>query len=82
MILLARSCNAAASLGSNLLGAVFCGFIEYLSMAVGPRALDLLALCLYSCAPLVFLRQSGASVSPSTAETEVWIAIYLESKPR
>jgi SAM-dependent methyltransferase len=55
-ILLARSHNATASLGSNLLGAVVGGCLEYLSMLVGLKALALLALALYLGALLIVLR--------------------------
>jgi len=46
-MLLARSKNPTASLGSNLLGAVVGGCLEYLSMVAGLRALALLAFALY-----------------------------------
>jgi hypothetical protein len=49
-ILLARSPNASAALGSNLLGSVLGGCLEYLSMFIGLRALVLMALCLYLAA--------------------------------
>ncbi len=73
-ILLARSRNAAASLGSNLLGSVVGGCLEYLSMVAGLRALALLALALYLGAFLVALRRGAlgaavpgeASPSPSS----------------
>ena len=58
-ILLARSRNAAASLGSNLLGSVVGGCLEYLSMVTGLRGLALLALALYLGALLVTLRQEA-----------------------
>lgn len=64
-ILLARSRNAAASLGSNLLGSVIGGCLEYLSMVAGLRALALLALGLYLGALLVALRRGE-----TTAATE------------
>ena len=48
-----RSTNSAFSLGSNLLGAVAGGCLEYLSIMVGLRALALLALAIYL---LVMLR--------------------------
>jgi SAM-dependent methyltransferase len=64
-ILLARSHNAAASLGSNLLGAVVGGCLEYLSMAVGLKALALLALALYLGALLMVLR-GGEGTLPAT----------------
>jgi SAM-dependent methyltransferase len=45
--LLARSAHPDASLGSNLLGAVVGGCVEYLSILTGLRALVLLALVFY-----------------------------------
>lgn len=42
-----RASNPAAALGANLLGAVFGGSLEYFSMAVGLRALTILAALLY-----------------------------------
>jgi ubiquinone/menaquinone biosynthesis C-methylase UbiE len=51
-LLLSRSSDPAASLGWNLLGAVFGGCLEYLSMALGLRALVLIALVLYALAYL------------------------------
>lgn len=46
-ILLSRAPRPSASLGSNLLGSVLGGCLEYLSTVVGLRALALLALALY-----------------------------------
>lgn len=63
-ILLARSRNAAASLGSNLLGSVVGGCLEYLSMLAGLRALALLALALYLGAFLVALRRGDGGAPP------------------
>jgi spermidine synthase len=45
--LLARTKDLSAALASNLIGSVLGGCLEYLSMAVGLRALALLALVLY-----------------------------------
>jgi spermidine synthase len=62
--LLARSASMAAALGSNLLGSVLGGCLEYLSMYAGLRALALLALALYLGAlalHLRSLRQGSAS---------------------
>jgi len=42
-----KSTNTAASLGSNLLGAMVGGCVEYLSLLIGLRALALLALAIY-----------------------------------
>jgi hypothetical protein len=46
-MLLARSAHPSAALGSNLLGAVLGGCLEYLSMWTGLRALAALAFLLY-----------------------------------
>jgi len=51
-ILLARSPSPPAALGSNLLGAVVGGCLEYFSMVTGLRNLVLLALVLYLVALL------------------------------
>lgn len=53
----ARSSNPSASLGSNLLGAVVGGCLEFLSMATGLRALTLLALAFYLVAMLLYWRR-------------------------
>jgi hypothetical protein len=45
--LFSRSANAALSLGSNLLGALVGGCLEYVSMFIGLRSLALVALALY-----------------------------------
>jgi hypothetical protein len=45
--LLERSKDPAAALGSNLLGAVLGGVLEYSSMLLGLKAMALLALCFY-----------------------------------
>jgi len=52
-ILLAKSTNPSAALGSNLLGAVVGGCLEYLSLICGLRSLLLLALVLYLFALLL-----------------------------
>jgi len=59
-ILLARSSDPTYALGSNLLGAVLGGCLEYLSMVVGLRALVLLALMLYLLAALSYMRRPAA----------------------
>jgi hypothetical protein len=64
-MLLARSRNSAAALGSNLLGAVVGGCLEYLSMLVGMRALSLLALALYLGAALAHGRRGGTRQAPA-----------------
>lgn len=53
--LLARSPDPAASLGSNLMGAVLGGSLEYLSMITGLRALTLLAMGIYLVALLLLM---------------------------
>jgi hypothetical protein len=45
--LLRRSGNPAGALGSNLLGAMVGGALEYFSILVGLRSLALMALVLY-----------------------------------
>jgi hypothetical protein len=49
-ISLARSANPTASLGSNLLGSVVGGCLEYFSMYIGLQTLVLLAMVLYLAA--------------------------------
>jgi hypothetical protein len=66
-LLLARSANPTAALGSNLLGAVLGGALEYLSMVVGLRALALLALALYLAAALLLRREPIGRLGPSSA---------------
>ncbi|MEM7541434.1 MAG: class I SAM-dependent methyltransferase [Pseudomonadota bacterium] len=51
-VLLARSVDPAAALGSNLLGAVFGGCLEYLSMVIGLSALVGIASVFYLLAML------------------------------
>jgi len=55
----AQSHNPSAALGSNLLGAVVGGCLEFLSMATGLRALTLLALVFYLLALLLYRRSKG-----------------------
>jgi len=59
----ARSPEPNASLGSNLLGAVVGGCLEFLSMATGLRALTLIALAFYLIA-LFLYRRSAAAAAP------------------
>lgn len=63
-ILLARSAKPAAALGSNLLGAVFGGCLEYLSMVIGLKSLVLVALSIYMLAWLCFQRQAASVYKP------------------
>jgi len=58
--LFSRSEDAAISLGSNLLGAVVGGCLEYFSMFVGLRSLALVALTLY-LGVLLTLRRAPSS---------------------
>ncbi len=55
-ILLARSAQPAAALGSNLLGAVLGGCLEYYSMLGGLGSVALIALVLYLVAFLLVRR--------------------------
>ena len=64
--LLRRSAHPDAALGSNLLGAVVGGCLEYLSMMTGLRALTLLALALYSVAALLLVRGGPGQPSRSS----------------
>jgi hypothetical protein len=59
--LLARARSLAAALGSNLLGSVFGGCLEYVSMWSGLRALVLLAIGLYLGALLAELKARPAA---------------------
>jgi hypothetical protein len=61
--LLARSEHPDASLGSNLLGAVVGGCIEYLSIITGLRALVLLALLFYLSALLLMRKRPNMAVA-------------------
>jgi hypothetical protein len=59
--LLARAPHADAALGSNLLGTVLGGCLEYLSVFTGLRALTLIAIALYAAAfaALRWTRRAG-----------------------
>jgi SAM-dependent methyltransferase len=59
-ILLARSTQPAAALGSNLLGAVLGGCLEYYSMLGGLGSVALIALVLYLVAFLLVRRMPAA----------------------
>jgi SAM-dependent methyltransferase len=67
---LARSRDPAAALGSNLLGAVVGGCLEYLSMVFGLRALALLAFALYLAAAVLVLGRP-AEGAPAESTTVV-----------
>jgi hypothetical protein len=63
--LLRRSPDAVASLGSNLLGAVAGGIIEYSSMLIGLRAMAAIAGALYALAIVAALpRLRRTEVAP------------------
>ncbi len=64
-MMLVRSRTPAAALGSNLLGAVFGGCLEYCSMLFGLRVLVYLAAALYLIA-LVLLSVRAQSHSKAT----------------
>jgi SAM-dependent methyltransferase len=55
--LLRDETEPSRALASNLFGAIFGGFAEYLSMMAGNRAMALLALCLYVTAYWLTLRR-------------------------
>lgn len=57
-IFLLYSKNPGASLGSNLLGSVFGGCLEYISMSFGLRAIVLAALFFYFLALIFFYHSS------------------------
>jgi hypothetical protein len=58
-----RSPDPAASLGSNLLGALVGGCLEYISMFIGLKSLSLVALALYLAVMLRHKRSAQASLS-------------------
>jgi hypothetical protein len=55
--LFSQSPDPSMSLGSNLLGALVGGCLEYLSMFIGLRSLALVALVLYLAVLLTLRRQ-------------------------
>jgi hypothetical protein len=63
--LLRDSAEPDASLGSNLLGAVIGGCLEYSGMVTGLRALTLLAIALYLIAGTLVLRRRSRAVAPA-----------------
>lgn len=63
-ILLARSAQPAAALGSNLLGAVLGGCLEYYSMLGGLGSVALIALVLYLVAFLLVRRMPPTPEAP------------------
>jgi hypothetical protein len=50
---------AGPAIGANILGSVLGGWIEYSTMAVGMRALVLLAAAFYAFSLLLLLARSG-----------------------
>jgi hypothetical protein len=72
--LLKRAKDPTGAMGSNLLGAVVGGVIEYVSMYIGLKALALVALGFYLAALLLIRRQAQpveaeATVGPATPAT-------------
>ncbi len=55
---------AGPAIGANMFGAVLGGWVEYLSMLVGFRALVLLALLLYMASLLMYLRHAASVSQP------------------
>ena len=70
-ILLARSVSPAAALGSNLLGSVLGGCLEYFSMIGGLKSTALMALVLYVLAFVIVYRQQKLSVQDGTVSGEI-----------
>jgi spermidine synthase len=64
--LLARSSDPAASLGSNLIGAISGGILEYLSTIFGLSVLTLAAGALYAAVFLLLLKRRSAAFASST----------------
>ncbi len=63
-ITFSQTASIGIALGSNLIGSVLGGLIEYASLALGIRALYLLALGLYLLSA-VALRKQGVNAAPS-----------------
>ncbi len=55
--------NPPLALGSNLLGCVLGGFLEYASLSYGIRALGVIALALYALSALALVRRPAAGAS-------------------
>jgi hypothetical protein len=66
-IRLSQSRNPSPAFGSNLLGSVMGGCLEYLSMTSGLRAIVLVALALYLAALLLVLRESSDTTSSAAS---------------
>jgi len=69
-ILLARSPDPAASLGSNLVGAIVGGVTEYASLWIGLHALTAIAAVFYAAAFIVFRRAAvrAPAALPATGQ--------------
>ncbi|MFQ3581698.1 MAG: hypothetical protein SNJ49_07325, partial [Chloracidobacterium sp.] len=65
--LLKQTSQASAALGSNILGAVVGGCLEYLSMYAGLGKMTLLALALYLAAYLMIIRRQRATPEEAKA---------------
>ncbi|MDT4910434.1 MAG: hypothetical protein QOI69_3675 [Pseudonocardiales bacterium] len=66
----AQTANAPLAFGTNLLGAIVGGCLEYLSLVFGYRALLLLAAALYISAYLVMPREPRPADAERGAESE------------
>jgi len=67
--LLARSPDPAASLGSNLVGAIIGGVTEYASLWIGLHALTAIAAVFYAAAFLILFRadlRTGPALAPAS----------------
>ena len=73
--LLGGSADPTGSLGSNLLGAIAGGIIEYLSLVTGLRQLTLIAIALYAGALFVLAyRRNRASVARASGTPRRMVA--------
>lgn len=66
--LFSRSEHPSASFGSNLLGAVVGGCLEYLSMFIGLKALVMVALCLYLVVLLLVQQRAQRAMALRVSE--------------
>jgi hypothetical protein len=60
--------TSTVAFGTNLLGAMLGGVLEYAALIIGYRGLTILAAALYGCA-WFFGRRISASPSPSLARS-------------
>jgi hypothetical protein len=60
----ARAPSAHVALGCNMLGSLLGGALEAASLAIGIRALSLLALVIYAASVLVLARRKGLARAP------------------